>query len=162
MDIELNNKWILWSHNNKNDWTINGYKKMYEISSVYEFWKIYNNWDKLGGLTKNNLFLMKENIIPIWEDENNINGGCWSFKNVESNAYELWEDLSCNLVTDNLCPTISNEIVGLSIALKKNNNIIIKIWNINSKNNSLKFINSNILSKWGTNIIYSAHVPNTT
>ena len=102
---------------------------------------------------------MKENVIPIWEDPININGGCWSYKNFENQANELWEDLSVYLVTDNLCPTIADNIVGLSISQKKNNNIIIKIWNINSNLNSLKLINSKLLNKWGTNIIYIAHVP---
>jgi len=42
---------------------------------------------------------------------------------------------------------------------KKNNNTVIKIWNKNSKNNSLKLINENILKKWGMDIIYIAHMP---
>jgi hypothetical protein len=58
---------------------------------------------------------MRENITPIWEDEKNINGGCWSFKIYEDQADELWHDLSIYLLTNNLCPTIYNEIVGLSI-----------------------------------------------
>jgi hypothetical protein len=41
---------------------------------------------------------------------------------------------------------------------KENNNVVIKIWNNNSKNNSLKLINENLLKKWGTEIIYIAHI----
>jgi len=159
MDIKLDCKWIIWYHNNKDDWSINGYNKIYEISSIYDFWKLYNNWDKIGGINNRHYFLMKENVNPIWEDPININGGCWSFKNLENQSKELWENLSVYLVTNNLCPTIPNDIVGLSISQKKNNNIIIKIWNTNANMNSLKLINENILNKWGTNIIYIAHIP---
>ena len=102
---------------------------------------------------------MREGITPIWEDKENINGGCWSFKIHEESAEELWEDLSLHLLCGNLCNNITEEIVGLSICLKKNNNTVIKIWNKNSKNNSLKLINENILKKWGTDIIYIAHMP---
>ena len=49
--------------------------------------------------------------------------------------------------------------MGLSICLKKNNNTVVKIWNKNSKNNSLKLINNTILNKWGMDIIYIAHMP---
>ena len=101
---------------------------------------------------------MKNNTNPIWEDEINISGGCWSFKIIDKKAYNLFEELSLYLVTETLCSLISEEIMGLSICLKKNNNVIIKIWNNNSKNNSLKFINENILHKWGLDIIYIAHM----
>jgi hypothetical protein len=54
----------------------------------------------------------------------------------------------------------NDEILGLSLCLKKNNNVVVKIWNKSSKNNSLKLLNNNILKKWGTEIIYIAHMPN--
>jgi hypothetical protein len=43
--------------------------------------------------------------------------------------------------------------------LKKNNSCVIKVWNKNSKNNSLLLLNENILKKWGMDIIYIAHIP---
>ena len=102
---------------------------------------------------------MLDTVTPIWEDKENINGGCWSFKVTEDRTDELWEDLSMFLVCKELCPSIPNEVVGLSVCLKKNNNTVIKIWNKNSKNNSLKLINEKILKKWGMDIIYIAHIP---
>ncbi len=121
--------------------------------------EFYNNWDKVGGITNKHFFIMREGIVPIWEDEANINGGCWSFKLPEEQSEEFWEDLSTYLVCDKICDSIPDEIVGLSICLKKNNNVVIKIWNTNSKNNSLKLINEKILNKWGLDIIYIAHMP---
>jgi len=158
-NLDLVNKWNLWYHHDKDNWKITGYKKIYEILTIQDFWELYNNWEKLGGITNRHYFLMLDEISPIWEDQNNINGGCWSFKIHENNAEELWEDLSVNLVCKKLCPSIPEEIVGLSICLKKNSNTVIKIWNKNSKNNSLKLINETILKKWGTDIIYIAHMP---
>ena len=155
----LKYNWNIWYHHDKDNWKLSGYKKIYDIKTPSDFWRLYNNWDKLGGVTSRHFFIMRENIVPIWEDPVNINGGCWSFKLSEEHAEEFWEDLSTYLVCCNLCPTISNEIVGLSICLKKNNNVVIKIWNINSKNNSLKLINDKILNKWGLDIIYIAHMP---
>jgi hypothetical protein len=159
MDNKLNNVWNVWYHHEKDNWKISGYKQIYKLETVSDFWKLYNNLDKLGGITSKHFFLMKENVTPIWEDAININGGCWSFKIQEDMAEELWEDLSMHLICETLCPTIIEDIVGLSICLKKSNNAIIKIWNKNSKNNSLKLINENILKKWGTEVIYIAHMP---
>lgn len=159
MDVKLSYKWNVWYHHEKDNWKLSGYKKIYQIQTIKDFWSLYNNWDKLGGVTYKHFFLMRDDVTPVWEDSKNINGGCWSFKVAEENADELWEDLSTYLVTDILCPACQDEVLGLSICLKKNNNTVVKIWNQNSKNNSLKFINENILKKWGMDIIYIAHMP---
>ena len=155
---KLPNSWNLWYHYDKDNWKIDGFKKVYSITSGSDFWQLYNNWDKLGGINQRHYFLMQDGVSPIWEDPINKSGGCWSFKISENQVMKLWEDLSVYLVTNNLCPNYSNNIYGLSISLKKNNNSIIKIWNKDSSKNSLNLINKNILNKWGTNIIYIAHV----
>jgi len=153
---ELSNSFNIWYHHSKDDWSINGYKHIYTIDNGINFWKLYNNWDLLGGILCKQFFIMKNNIKPIWEDKSNKNGGCWSFKIFENQACELWEDLSVLFVTENLL-SISEECVGLSICLKKNSYCVIKIWNTNSKNNSMKNINKDILKKWGTELIYISH-----
>lgn len=160
MNTNLSNKWNIWFHNEKDNWTLSGYKKLFEIVTVSDFWKFFNNWDLVGGVTNKHFFIMQDDIIPIWEDSKNINGGCWSFKIQEEQADELWEDLSVYMICNKLLPSINNEIVGLSICLKKNNNVVIKIWNRNSKINSLKLLNEDIIKKWGIDIIYIAHMPN--
>ena len=156
---KLSNQWNVWYHHEKDNWKLTGYKKIYELQTIEEFWKLFNNWDKLGGVTNKHFFIIKSNVTPIWEDPNNINGGCWSFKIQEEQAEELWEDLATYLACGQLCPTITDEIMGLSICLKKNSNTVVKIWNKSAKNNSLKLINENILKKWGMDIIYIAHMP---
>jgi len=162
-NIKFNNSWNIWYHHIKNNWSIDGYKKIYEINNAIDFWKIYNNWDKIGGVTCKQFFLMKDNVKPIWEDPSNSNGGCWSYKVLEHQAKELWCDLSILLVTNELLlEKYKNDTIGLSICLKKNNYCVIKIWNKNSSNNSIKILNHNILNKWGTDLIYIAHMPENT
>jgi hypothetical protein len=160
MDTKLPKTWNIWYHHEKDNWELTGYKNIYEINTTGDFWKFYNNWSKVGGVTNKHFFLMRNDVTPIWEDLKNINGGCWSFIIQEEQSEELWEDLSTYLICMQLCPTITEEIVGISICLKKNNNTVIKIWNTNSKNNSLKLINETILKKWGTDIIYIVHMSN--
>ena len=158
METKFQNNWTIWYHNSKDDWTINGYKKLYTIKNIEDYWKLYNNWDKLGTINNRHFFIMKNNITPIWEDKNNKNGGCWSYKVTESIAQQLWDGLSLYLVTEQLS-SIQNDIVGLSACLKKNNFSVIKIWNKESKNNSLNLLANEILKKYGHDIIYIAHMP---
>ncbi len=154
--LTLTNKWNVWYHHTKDNWTIDGYRKIYEIKDGISFWKLFNNWDSIGGVTSRNFFIMKDNVLPIWEDDINMKGGCWSFKVVDSMADELWEDLATLMITNEL--TNDADALGLSIAIKKNNTCVIKIWNNDSNMNSIKYINKNILKKWGTDIIYIAHM----
>jgi len=161
-NLELNTKlqreWCLWYHYDKDNWKISGFKNVYTISTIYDFWQLYNNWDKLGSINQKHFFLMEKDILPIWEDSNNKKGGCWSYKIHENQAQELWDDLSVYLVTEQLSKKL-NDITGISICLKKNNYSVIKIWNRNSKDNSLVLLNETILKKWGMDVIYIAHIP---
>ena len=154
----LPREWCVWIHQDKDNWKLSGFKNLYTISTAEDYWQLYNNWEKLGGINQKHYFLMEKDIGPIWEDPENKNGGCWSFKIQENQAQELWDDLSTYLVTENL--SLKNKyITGLSICLKKNNYSVVKIWNKNSKENSLSLLNENILKKWGMDIIYIAHIP---
>ena len=117
----LNSNWDIWYHAEKDNWKLSGYKNIYKITSINSFWQFYNNWNKIDNIINKHFFLMKENINPIWEDPKNINGGCWSFKIHDDQAEELWAEISIYLVCEILCPSISNEIVGVSICFKKNN-----------------------------------------
>jgi len=155
---DLPNQWTLWFHNEKNNWTINGFNKLYEINTIGDFWRLYNNWNKIKGVHYKHYFLMKKDVPPVWEDPININGGCWSYKITnETQAEQIWNELSVYLVCNEIILD-DDDIVGLSISLKKSNNTVIKIWNKNNKNNSLNLLNKNILKKWGTDIIYIAHM----
>lgn len=159
LDTPLSNQWNLWIHNNNNDWTINGFKKLITVKTIKDFWILNNNWDNNGNITKHHYFFMKDDILPIWEDTNNKNGGCWSFKIKSSLAQNLWDDLVLYMVTNNLNNNF-DDINGISCSVKKNNSAVIKIWNKDNKKSSLKNINSTILKKWGVDIIYIAHLPN--
>ncbi len=156
MDNKFSDAWNVWYHHTKDNWTIDGYKQIYKIDNGYDFWKLYNNWESLGGITAKHFFLMKNDTKPVWEDPINMKGGCWSYKILDSMASELWEDLSVLIVTNELVQ--GTTALGLSITLKKNNTCVVKIWNDDSNKNSIKHINKNILKKWGTDIIYIAHM----
>lgn len=154
----FNNKWILWYHDiDEKDWSINGYKKIGEIDSIESFTNLYKSLDEI--IVQNSmLFLMREDITPIWEDKQNINGGCWSFKISKKDIFNAWKELSLHLVSENITKDIKNSLNlnGISISPKKNFSIA-KIWNKDNKIN-----NNSILSKKIPNIfiydsIYKSH-----
>ena len=127
-NFDLNNVWVLWFHKvNDNNWSIDSYSKVLEIKTYYDILFILN---KLDNITSGMFFLMKEGIIPVYEDEHNINGGYWSLRIKKKDSFEYWDKIIYYLCIDNL--TISgkhdSKINGISIS-PKINNCIFKIWN---------------------------------
>lgn len=149
--MEFKNTWKVWYHHTKNNWKLSGYRKIYNISNIKNFWELYNNWNKLGGILSKQFFVMKNNITPLWEDKMNINGGCWSLKININLADKLWEYLSILLVGENIYD--NDNINGLSICVKKNNICVIKIW-IKDNNNNIKLLNKDIFEKYQPEILF--------
>jgi hypothetical protein len=136
----------LWSHDiyDKN-WNIDSYKQLCKIRTVSDFWRLSNNYKKIGWKYMHS-FLMKDDIEPIWEHKANRYGGVCSFKIELECALEIWEDLNarfiCGLLTEN-----SEDINGISIS-PKNNWAIIKIWNRDKKNDLSVTLNPQIIEKY--------------
>jgi len=137
---KLNNKWCLWFHDPlDNNWKIESYKGIHTIDTIESYWNLYSFLN--NKIIENSmLFLMRENIDPLWEHKENINGGCWSLKIPKGNMFDIWNNISIAL----LCESISNEdtinINGISISPKKNF-CIIKFWT-NKNINNIKNLNA--------------------
>jgi hypothetical protein len=105
------------------------------------------------------LFVMRKGIAPMWEDPKNRNGGCFSYKVVNKQVYEIWKELFYCVCGESLCrnPDHSKHINGITISPKKNF-CIIKIWMSNCENIDPNTI-SNIpnLSKQGC--LFKKHEP---
>ena len=134
----LNTSWILWYHQPDDmNWDTNSYKEVCKISSIEDFWLIYNNI-KSSQIENGMFFLMRENVFPRWEDSKNKNGGCWSFKVEKKKVYSIWLDLCICITGEKIMSNIDDTtyINGVSISPKKGFSII-KIW-ISDKNKNKK------------------------
>ena len=62
----LNTGFVLWFHpSNSSDWTIESYKNLYEFSTIEDYIKLNNSWEKcLPSLEKSMFFLMRKKNIP--------------------------------------------------------------------------------------------------
>ena len=137
---KLNNIWTMWIHYPyDNNWGINSYKKITNFSTLEDSIILIENINK-ELIEKSMIFFMKENIKPLWEDSNNINGGFISYKLNIDNVYIYFKKLVyyiiCNNIIDN--EDICNNINGISISPKKHF-CIIKIWlgDFNKFNNTI-------------------------
>lgn len=157
-DKIFKNEWNIWYHHTKNNWKIGGFNNIFKIKSIKEFWDFNNNINIFGGINSHHFFMMKNDITPIWEDEKNKFGGCWSIKIPTEKSLELWIKLSSYIVGETLTEN-SNIINGISICAKNPITSVVKIWNNSTTNNSIKLLPVEILNEYGFNIIYKSHIP---
>ena len=141
-EYKLINKWRLYIHlQNTSDWSIGSYHNIMDIRYMNDAISLY---EYLGDeiLKRALLFVMKENIEPLWENESNKNGGSFSFKIHNKDMNRIWKIIYYKLLGETLCKdkNIMNKVTGISNSPKKTFTII-KIWMTDCDN-----INSNIFN----------------
>ena len=119
----LHDTWNLWAHlPHDTSWDLKSYKKIMQLTTVED--GIAINRTLPDTLIKNcMLFLMRDGIQPIWEDEKNRSGGCFSYK-IEVWKYLLYAIIGENIAKEN---AFLSSVNGITISPKKNF-CIIKIW----------------------------------
>jgi hypothetical protein len=126
-NFELNDTWVLWFHKvNDNNWTLNSYVKVYEMSNYNDLLFIIRG---IENISAGMFFLMKKGILPIFEDENNKNGGYWSIRITKKDSFDYWQKIIYYMCIKNITidKTYESKINGISIS-PKINNCIFKIW----------------------------------
>ena len=112
---KLNSKWTIWFHkSDDNNWDFDSYIKLVEFDSIEEYSVIMNTF-KPSHIQNALLFVMRNDIKPMWEAEENKNGGCISFKIYRNYIYDSWKQLNRLLkeyYLDQKFLTIDGPVVG--------------------------------------------------
>ena len=137
----LDDSWTLWAHlPHDTDWSLASYKKIVNLETIEDTLSVIEYFPEV--IVKNcMLFLMRNGIRPIWEDEKNKRGGCFSYKINSRTVAHSWKNLSYVLLGETLTkPELSKIINGITISPKKNF-CIIKIWLSKCEYNNPDIIN---------------------
>ena len=106
----------------------NQIKKIAEFDSIEDFWAIFQHLRKPDSCKPGIEFQMfKEPIKPLWEDENNKNGGRISIKLRKGFTTIIWEEIIFALIGDVLPAEIKDEINGVVVTSRKEYNTL-QIW----------------------------------
>ena len=160
---EINNNfqfsWNVWFHEVENsDYSLKSYTKLYKIETIKDFCLFINT---IPNFTSGMFFLMKEDILPLWETEDNKDGGMWTFKITKKKTDKIWKELMAKTIGMTLTedPSYMKNITGISIS-PKISNCIIKIWNNDSKLNNISLLNKELENIDGLDIksgLYRVH-----
>lgn len=153
----LNNQFSFWYHNpDQIDWSLESYHKILEFNTIHEFWFL-DKFIKKDMVENGMFFIMINGIMPTWEDKNNIDGGCLSWKVDRKHSYKLWIDTVGHFLMENL-GNLTSYVNGVSISPKKNSSII-KLWlKENFAIDKIKLPDS--YSMLNDKVIYKTHLQN--
>ena len=122
---------------NKNEYEIQ-VKKIAEFGTVEDFWGIFQHLRKPDSCKAGiEYFMFKEPIKPMWEDENNKNGGRISIKLRKAFTTIIWEEMIFVLIGGILPKEMKDEINGIVVTSRKEFNTL-QIWFKNYDTNLIK------------------------
>lgn len=138
----LDDCWTLYFHDPDDTvWTLQSYRQLGNISTVNDWVHAEIAYGDMW--TKGMFFLMREHVLPLWEDPHNKNGGCLSYKINKPDVRKVWYKLCAQMLGNTLCKnrattatssSDSNDAVsmhdivcGVSISPKRSY-CILRIW----------------------------------
>lgn len=140
--------YVLWYHSVvESSWAKESYQNLCiglpgnVIRSGKDLWRVYRSFG--DNITAGMFFLMREGILPLWEDPANAKGGFWSYRVGKRSANEVWSQLSAAFVGNTLMkdPKLMDNITGISVS-PKISNCVIKIWNRSAKQSDAKLLDT--------------------
>ena len=115
----------------------NQVKKIAEFDTIEDFWCIFQHLRKPDSCKPGIEFQMFKNpIMPMWEDENNKNGGKISIKLRKDYTTIIWEEMIFALIGGVLPEEVKDELNGIVVSSRKEFNVL-QIW---FRNYSVKII----------------------
>ena len=154
-EYKLSNKWNFYIHlQDVEEWDFSSYHNIQTIDNVEQAILLSDeiNFDLIK---KTMIFIMKNDIKPMWEDPENKQGGGFSFKVHNKNIEYVWKKLFFLLIGN----TLSKEhefINGISISPKKSF-CIVKVWMKDCKHiNPIILANIEYMDKVGC--LFKKHV----
>ena len=110
-------------------------KKIDEFDTVEDFWGIFQHLRKPDSCRPGiEYFMFKDSIKPMWEDENNKNGGRISIKLRKDYTTIIWEEMIFALIGGILPKEMKDEINGIVVTSRKEFNTL-QIWFKTYENN---------------------------
>ena len=152
----LNDSWALYFHDPYDiEWDNKSYKMIGQISTVDDYINYFKSFSEL--FKKGMFFIMRLDIMPQYEDELNIKGGCFSFKIYPEDLEKRFFSLCANTLGETIGKKEEyiNNINGISISPKKFY-YIARIWIRDNKYAKKDFYNFDI-PKYSS-LMYKNHI----
>ncbi|KAF8456386.1 translation initiation factor eIF 4e-like domain-containing protein [Terfezia claveryi] len=101
--------------------------KIAAFSTGEEFWTLYTHLRRPSILPHvSDYHFFKEGIRPVWEDEENRNGGKWIIRLKKGVSTRYWEDLLLAMVGDQFSD-VDEDLCGVVLSIRSNEDVL-SVW----------------------------------
>jgi len=131
--------WVIWYRppTSKNSDYEKSIQPMCRMSTAQEFWKVYIHLKRPSSLpTVSDYHFFKENIRPVWEDDQNKKGGKWIMRLKKGVADRYWEDLLLAMIGDQFYEA-GEEVCGAVLSVRSGEDVF-SIWTKNDGGRNIK------------------------
>jgi Eukaryotic initiation factor 4E len=109
---------------------------------------------------KNGLpFFMRGEVLPLWENHQNIRGGSYSLKVPSEHAKDVFTTMVIQAMLGSAFKEDGNSVMGLSMSPKKGTFNILKVWNSDAakfnKSDGLAYVDGRCQE---SEVLYTPHV----
>jgi len=148
--------WTLWYHDpSNNDYSLESYIKIYEVTSVAEFWSLIDGIPK-DVWESGMFFFMKTGIRPLWDAPENDKGGAWSKRVDAADTHTVFIDCMVHCLAESFLKNHNDSVVGVTVSPKGQFHIV-KVWNSTTTVCDRKLFSPSLKMKLGDDIAYKAH-----
>jgi hypothetical protein len=158
-DLIPTGPWTLYFHQaDAEKWTLDTFQKVHTCTTYEDVLGVI---EEIGQARfKNGLpFFMRGDILPLWENHQNIRGGSYSMKVPSDMVKDVFTTQVLHAMTGTIFTHPENQCMGVSMSPKKGTFNILKIWNANAEKydsiEGLKFIDSRCSE---SEVLYTPHV----
>lgn len=88
--------WTVWydKHSDSTDYDNRLYVLHEDVADIATFYRVYNNypWEKIR--LRDTVHIFRKGVRPVWEDPENLKGGCWRFRVPKGKAQEFFHEIA--------------------------------------------------------------------
>lgn len=112
-------------------------KPLYKMSTAQEFWRVYTHLKRPSALpVVSDYHMFKGNIRPVWEDEENKQGGKWIIRLKKGVIDRYWDDMLLAIIGDQFAEA-GEEVCGMVVSVRSGEDVF-SVWTKNDGGRNIK------------------------
>ncbi|PGH11283.1 hypothetical protein AJ80_07182 [Polytolypa hystricis UAMH7299] len=152
--LPLQYRWAVWYEKHSESSSANFDDRLYllyeDIADIATFYRVYNNypWEKVK--LRDTVHIFRKGTKPIWEDPENVNGGCWTFRVPKAKSQSFFHEIAILCLANEFQAALEAEhdhVLGISTSVRFNSDVI-SVWNKSGSNpKAIKALEDTIIQR---------------